>query len=157
MVSALGLAKSCDRWRLAQMPNLTRWSSQGGRILLLGDSAHAMYPNAAQGFSLIIEDIAALEYLLTLQKPASFVASAWEKTRKYRAERIKEYAFENTQMFLGQTPRPPRMRSVSGKDVAQKVTSLKYIVGDSSAPFNTGAFYKWAYDHDAVGEASCST
>ena len=136
------------------MPDITRWSSQGGRILLLGDSAHAMYPNAAQGFSLIIEDIAALEYLLTLQQPGSFVASTWEKTRKYRAERIKAYAFENTQMFLGQIPRPPRMRSGSHKDASQKITSLRYIVGDSSAPFSTGAFYKWAYDHDAVGEAS---
>ena len=116
-----------------------------------------MYPNAAQGFSLIIEDIAALEYLTTtsgLQKSASFIASTWEKCRKPRAERIKAYAFENTQMFLGQKPRPPKMKSSSGGNAPQNIMSLKHVIGDSSAPFNTASFYKWAYDHDAAGEVS---
>jgi salicylate hydroxylase len=35
----LELAQSCDRWRLAEMPNLPRWTSRNGRIVLLGDSA----------------------------------------------------------------------------------------------------------------------
>lgn len=35
----LDLAKSCDRWRLAELRDLPRWSSKKGRTALLGDSA----------------------------------------------------------------------------------------------------------------------
>ncbi|KAI4153671.1 MAG: hypothetical protein LQ340_002174 [Diploschistes diacapsis] len=105
LVAALKLATSCDRWRLAELPDLPRWCSKGGRILLLGDSAHAMYPSAAQGFSQIIEDIGALEYLLSLPKPIRSLSALWESVRKPRVERIKEYSNANTQMFLGNTPR----------------------------------------------------
>lgn len=46
--AVLKLATKCDRWKIAQMPNLPRWTSRSGRTILLGDSAHAMEPNAAQ-------------------------------------------------------------------------------------------------------------
>lgn len=46
--AVLNLATECDRWKIAQMPNLPRWTSKTGRTILLGDSAHAMEPNAAQ-------------------------------------------------------------------------------------------------------------
>lgn len=39
MVRALEIAKGCDRWKLAELPDLPRWTSENGRILLLGDSA----------------------------------------------------------------------------------------------------------------------
>ena len=46
--AVLKLATKCDRWKIAQMPNLPRWTSKSGRAILLGDAAHAMQPNAAQ-------------------------------------------------------------------------------------------------------------
>lgn len=46
--AVLKLATKCDRWKIAQIPNLPRWTSRTGRTILLGDSAHAMEPNAAQ-------------------------------------------------------------------------------------------------------------
>lgn len=46
--AVLKLASKCDRWKIAEMPNLPRWTSKAGRTILLGDSAHAMEPNAAQ-------------------------------------------------------------------------------------------------------------
>lgn len=46
--AVLSLATKCDRWKIAQMPNLPRWTSRTGRTILMGDSAHAMEPNAAQ-------------------------------------------------------------------------------------------------------------
>lgn len=35
---------------------LSSWSAAGGRVVLLGDSAHAMSPNAGQGASMAFED-----------------------------------------------------------------------------------------------------
>lgn len=39
IMKALKMAETCDRWKLTELPDLPRWSSQNGRILLLGDSA----------------------------------------------------------------------------------------------------------------------
>lgn len=128
---------------------MPRWSTNSGRILLLGDSAHAMHPNAALGFSLIIEDIAALEYLLTQNYSLADVARIWEQARKPRAERIKAYSLANTQLFTGVAPRP-KMFASKGESAEVKVKSLLHHRSDGSAPFNSSAFYKWAYDHDAV-------
>ena len=34
----------CYIWRLSEMPPLPRWVSESGRVVLAGDSAHAMLP-----------------------------------------------------------------------------------------------------------------
>lgn len=39
LVRALEIADACDRWKLSELPDLPRWTSENGRILLLGDSA----------------------------------------------------------------------------------------------------------------------
>lgn len=38
--------KECYIWRLSQMPALPTWKSANGRLVLVGDSAHAMLPYA---------------------------------------------------------------------------------------------------------------
>lgn len=52
LVAVLKLATACDRWKVAEMPDLPRWTSRQGGIVLLGDAAHAMQPNAAQASTL---------------------------------------------------------------------------------------------------------
>lgn len=39
IMKVLEIAETCDRWKLVELPDLPRWSSQNGRVLLLGDSA----------------------------------------------------------------------------------------------------------------------
>lgn len=39
LVRVLEIAETCDRWKLAELPDIPRWASEHGRILLLGDSA----------------------------------------------------------------------------------------------------------------------
>ncbi|KAF3764363.1 FAD/NAD(P)-binding domain-containing protein [Cryphonectria parasitica EP155] len=155
LVQALDAATSCDRWRLAELPDLPRWTSKGGRVLLLGDSAHAMHPNAAQGFSLIIEDIAVLDFLLRLlggrgaeqdDGVVSQVARWWQEIRRPRVERIKAYARWNTAMFSGGLPIPEQ-------DVERRaVKSLRDVVPNRDASFHSSAFLKWALDYDAIAE-----
>ena len=44
----LATGKDCRRWRLAEVPNLPTWKTPDGKIVLLGDAAHAMGPYAGQ-------------------------------------------------------------------------------------------------------------
>lgn len=147
---ALDMATSCDRWKLAEMPTLSRWTSKGGRVILLGDSAHAMYPSAAQGFSQTVEDIGVLDYLFSLEPdPATQVprlTELWQRIRKTRVECVKDYAKWNTQLFLGE----PLVKARG--DEVSVVRSLKSVAPDMHAKYHSAAFVKWTLDYDAIAE-----
>ncbi|TEA15683.1 FAD-dependent monooxygenase OpS4 [Colletotrichum sidae] len=142
----LEIADSCDRWRLAELPDLPRWTSEEGRIVLLGDSA------ATQGFSLIVEDIGVLEYLIskTANPRANMkaVTATWEHIRKPRCERIKAWARYNTQLF--QSP----LKNLKPGTGQWQVKSLKHTKPDMKAEFGTAPFLKWAQGTDAIEEVS---
>ncbi|EQB56454.1 FAD binding domain-containing protein [Colletotrichum gloeosporioides Cg-14] len=152
--TALDVAKSCDRWRLAELPDLPRWTSIQGRVLLLGDSAHAMQPSAAQGFSLIVEDIGVLEYLLSQASDPSAnvktIASFWQEIRKARCERIKAWASHNTKLFTS------RSKKLNPRFGEWQVKSLKSTKPDMNAEFSSGPFLKWAQGTDAIAEVKSS-
>ncbi|KAM3422560.1 hypothetical protein BST61_g55 [Cercospora zeina] len=157
----LAMAEVCDRWKLAELPDLPRWASEGGRVALLGDSAHAMEPNAAQGYAMIVEDIGVLQYLIsrntTPTQRLPEILETWERLRKPRAERIKVYAKHNSATFLSSTPfpslRPSRSKPASTKEENLPAKSLKGVTPDMNAKFESAAFLKWALDYDAIGEA----
>jgi salicylate hydroxylase len=111
-----------------------------------------MHPNAAQGFSQIIEDIGVLEYLISQDADAisnmPMITSRWQQIRKTRVERIKAWAKHNSYMFIGQP--------ATGTNRADKwrIKSLKNTKPDMNADFSTSAFLKWTQDYDAIGEVS---
>ncbi|KAF6828043.1 salicylate hydroxylase [Colletotrichum plurivorum] len=148
----LQLAGSCDRWRLAELPDLPRWTSEGGRIILLGDSAHGMQPSAAQGFSLTVEDIGVLVYLISTDpNPATavpMITQDWQSIRKARCERIKAWARHNTSLFTTSS----RIARPSKGPIQTQVRSLKDVKPDMHAKFGTSAFLKWAEGTDAIEE-----
>ena len=41
-------ADSTHKWTIAEIPDLPSWLSENGKLVLLGDAAHAMMPYAAQ-------------------------------------------------------------------------------------------------------------
>lgn len=111
-----------------------------------------MHPNAAQGYSMIVEDIGVLEYLIDMfgddtAERVPDIMKVWETIRKPRANRIKEYAKWNTSMFIGVPVLPGKGKS---KAVSRDLRSAKE---DMNASFGTSAFVKWSLDHDAVEEA----
>lgn len=154
------------------MPSLPRWTSKNGRITLLGDSAHGMMPMAAQvcnkqsqhkafihalqGFSQILEDIGALEALVTNHRPLGIpgLLNIWQSIRIPRVERIKGFTAWNTQVFLSRELKPPSGVSTASRPTgSHQLKSLKSVKPDASAAFQSGAFLKWVQDYDAAAEA----
>ncbi|KAF4624114.1 hypothetical protein G7Y89_g14059 [Cudoniella acicularis] len=89
---------NCRRWKFAYIPSLEKWHSDSGRVVLIGDSVHAMVPYMAQGAAVSIEDGAALAECLdraaNLQDlPA--VLRAFQDVRKHRCEVISRAALDN--------------------------------------------------------------
>jgi salicylate hydroxylase len=77
------------RWALLDRAPLTRWSK--GRVALLGDAAHAMFPFYAQGAAQAIEDAATLALCLAAHRDAPELAfDVYQRVRIPRAGRIQE-------------------------------------------------------------------
>ncbi|KAF8859160.1 FAD/NAD(P)-binding domain-containing protein [Acephala macrosclerotiorum] len=82
----------CRLWRISMLPDLKSWVSESGKVVLLGDAAHAMHPYLAQGSAMATEDAAALGECLSRATEVSQVPLAmktYESIRKPRAEKLK--------------------------------------------------------------------
>jgi len=79
-------------WALADLPRLPRWSR--GRVVLLGDAAHAPLPHQGQGAGLAIEDAYALGVLLGTCGLEDYgpVFETFGNLRKHRAGRVQAYS-----------------------------------------------------------------
>lgn len=138
------MVESCSQWRLARLDPLDKWSSPARRLVLLGDSAHAMLPNLAQGFSSIVEDIDALSLLLDSRHEMADVVGMWEKLRIPRVKKLQDGSTWNYKLYnSGRAP---------GDDLTEEERSRPMGDGDGDAPFNTLAFTKWILDYDIAGE-----
>ena len=76
------ITRSAFYWR----PPLDRWTD--GRVLLVGDAAHAMLPNLAQGACQAIEDGVALGKILSRPGSLSAALAEFEGSRMPRTNRL---------------------------------------------------------------------
>ncbi|MFD7813930.1 FAD-dependent monooxygenase [Streptomyces sp. NPDC059785] len=84
------------RWALLDRPPLPRWSR--GRVTLLGDAAHAMYPFYGQGAAQSIEDAAVLARCLTAGAADPEQAlDRYERARIGRTSRLQEVSHGRAQ------------------------------------------------------------
>ena len=155
------------------MPNLRRWTSDKGRIILLGDSAHAMLPGGAQGVSQIIEDIAVLSYLLSKMRDQRarakyvhdilpLITKTWQDVRKARFDRVKQYC----EAFRTSLQARPRENEKSNKDkmgdtgdlestgelnsLSEKHGNEKGNRSGMDTDFTSDEFSKWLLDRDVL-------
>ena len=81
-------AERPGRWALLDRPPLATWSR--GRITLLGDAAHPMFPFYAQGAAQAIEDAAALAIcLLATPEDPAHALDVYQRLRMPRAGQIQ--------------------------------------------------------------------
>lgn len=75
-------------WPFYVIPKLTSWSSEMRRVLLVGDSAHALPPSSGQGISLAVEDVVMLALLLGKGRSGKEDLGWWQAYRQERLEQI---------------------------------------------------------------------
>jgi len=81
---------SIARVRIFDVPPLPAWSR--GRVLLMGDAAHAMSPASGQGASTALEDALYLAHLLRVDAPLDDVFARFVRDRQPRVEKINAEA-----------------------------------------------------------------
>ncbi|RSL93129.1 hypothetical protein CEP52_013438 [Fusarium oligoseptatum] len=72
-------------FKLVYRPTLDKWTSSGGRTILIGDAAHANLPTAGQGASQAVEDAVTLAHCL--ESSDGDVRLALEATQRIRYHR----------------------------------------------------------------------
>lgn len=85
------IIQNCEnpiRINIFDIQSLPRWYE--GRIMLIGDAAHAVSPNSGQGASMALEDAMLLAKLIRDDANYETAFSKFESMRKPRVERIVE-------------------------------------------------------------------
>ncbi|KAG2733501.1 hypothetical protein G9P44_003026 [Scheffersomyces stipitis] len=98
VVRLLSKVQSVLKWVLADLPMLPRYVSESGKVVLIGDAAHAMLPYLAQGAAQAIEDGATLADEINMCKSSSDIPVAlknYQKRRKRRVEAVQAGAHKN--------------------------------------------------------------
>ncbi|KAL7625889.1 hypothetical protein AAE478_005113 [Parahypoxylon ruwenzoriense] len=127
------------KWRLCDLPDLTRWVHPSGKAVLLGDSCHPMLPYLAQGAAQSFEDAAALRQCLALDIDLKSALDRYETTRRPRATLVQAKTREHQYILHIDDGEEQRLRD-------QRLQ----INGDENPVFwGYDERRKWLFSHDA--------
>lgn len=144
---------SCLKWRLADVPTLPRWVGKSGRVVLIGDGAHAMVPYLAQGAATSIEDGAVLAECIGRAKSKDDLAKvlrAFEGIRKPRCETIQAGSRANGDIWhLHDGPEQERRDLAMGGEAGEN-----HKVNDNPNRWSDKAFQPWLFGYDTIAEVS---
>lgn len=129
-------------WPFHTVPKLSEWSSKSGKVIIMGDAAHAIPPTAGQGANQAFEDAFSLALLLKWAlggdvnlKPA---LEAWQKYRQDRVEQVLELSNEMNNMRLSEEEK--------------KNLPKEKVWHDQSAESGEAGQLGWLYLHDISEE-----
>ena len=81
-------------WPFYTLPRLPNWGSPNGKVVVLGDAAHAIPPTAGQGVNQAFEDVYMLSLLLSKRLasgiPMSEKLEFWQEERQKRVDAVLE-------------------------------------------------------------------
>ncbi|CAL5873018.1 uncharacterized protein PFLUO_LOCUS7287 [Penicillium psychrofluorescens] len=85
-------------WPFYTVPKLNQWSSKRGKVLVIGDAAHAIPPTGGQGLNQGLEDVLSLSLILAaIRKKKVQLRNSldwWQDMRQQRIDRVIELARE---------------------------------------------------------------
>ncbi|KAJ4183855.1 hypothetical protein NW755_009394 [Fusarium falciforme] len=152
----LSKVQSCLNWKIADLPNLPTWVSENGRVVLLGDAAHAMVPFLAQGAAQAIEDGACLAECLARAKDPSDIPAlmrAYEAIRKPRAERVQQATRDSSRVWHLHDGPEQEARDLAFASMAASARDEKMDEAlDKANPNSLSGrdFQPWLFGHDEI-------
>lgn len=151
----LSKVESCLNWKVADLPSLPSWISDSGKVVLIGDAAHAMTPFLAQGAAQAIEDGAVLGECLARVESRRDIPNllrAYQAIRKPRVERVQQGSRETSAIWhLEDGPDQQR------RDTAFSLMGIEQDIGergdDQLVEVNPNSlsgkeFQPWLYGHN---------
>jgi 2-polyprenyl-6-methoxyphenol hydroxylase-like FAD-dependent oxidoreductase len=124
--------ESLNIWPFHTVPKLDSWASEKGRVVSIGDAAHAIPPTAGQGANQALEDSYSFAYLLKSLSPELDLDKGLKVWQAYRQERIDGVLDLTAQMTVKRMsePEPVTVAEVKiGEDDSSKAEELRWLYG----------------------------
>jgi salicylate hydroxylase len=127
------------KWRLCDLPILSRWVHPSGKVALLGDSCHPMLPYLAQGAAQAFEDAAVIRQCLAQNVDMTTALKRYESIRMPRASLVQAKTREHQHIL-----------HINDGD-EQKTRDQRMLVNGDENPVFWGYDdrRKWLFSHDA--------
>lgn len=133
-----GGAHSLAIWPFHTVPKLDQWASDEGRVIILGDAAHAVPPTAGQGANQAFEDSYSLAVTLKSLSPSVDLTKGLGAWRTYRQSRVDKILELNHQMDNLRLPQADR----------EKLSADEKVWQDDSKEEGEGKQLAWLYMND---------
>ncbi|KAJ5760238.1 hypothetical protein N7520_007394 [Penicillium odoratum] len=127
------------KWRLCDLPNLTRWTHPSGKAVLLGDSCHPMLPYLAQGAAQAVEDAAVLRQVLAQDVHMAAALKQYEQIRMPRASLVQAKTREHQYI----------LHVDDGHEQQNRDKKLALDAAENPVFWGYDDRRKWLFSHDA--------
>lgn len=128
-------------WTTYDMPVVRHWHDGRGRMVLIGDAAHATSPAAGQGAAMSLEDAVILAQCLRDLPDAASAFATYESLRRDRVERIVEHGRRSSAQKaagpIGRVARDLMLPIIFGRAARDGGESMMWLQGhhiDFDAP-----------------------
>ena len=129
-------AHSLSIWPFHTVPRMQRWHSVAGRVIILGDAAHAIPPAVGQGANQAFEDGYSLALVLARSIGKESLVDALEAWEDYRLRRMDEVLKLTNQVLYVR---------MSQEDRVAVPEEMRWIVDESEAAMSQ---LSWLYVGD---------
>ena len=117
-------------WPFLSMPKLDRWFSNTGRVIIIGDAAHAVPPSSGQGVNQALEDVYSLMLLLKSGKDLLESLNLWQNIRQERIDAVYDWATNgNNVQRMPEAERTKLLadRKLSSATTPQDVDDMRWL------------------------------
>ncbi|SLM37660.1 salicylate hydroxylase [Lasallia pustulata] len=140
------------KWPLMTGATLGKWTSPSGKLLMLGDAAHAMLPYMSQGAGMAIEDAAGLAEALSKihsKDELSIAVNVFEAVRVKRSNQMQEASMINSKLW--HFPDGPVQEA---RDEAMRPETEGRHFDESPNQWSDPVTQAWCYGYDAEKEVA---
>jgi salicylate hydroxylase len=152
LVKIIHMIDHALKWPLLSGVPLSSWISRSGKLIMMGDAAHAMVPYMSQGAAMAVEDGAALGEVLNLIEGSDQLPIAlevFEQVRMKRSYQMQEASLLNGKLW--HFADGPEQRARDGATRAE-VEGKHFI--SSANQWSDPVTQWWAYGYDAEAEVA---
>lgn len=150
LVKLISMIEKTLKWPLLCGKPLDNWLSPSGRLLIIGDAAHAMVPYMSQGAAMAVEDGAALAEILSLIDSLSDLHPALELFQRQRILRTGQ--MQEASLVNGKIWHFPDGPEQEARDAAMRPGLDGGSSKDNPVQWGDPFTASWAYGYDAEAE-----
>ncbi|GKT50084.1 FAD-dependent monooxygenase OpS4 [Colletotrichum spaethianum] len=147
LTKIIELIDNTVKWPLMAGVPLENWVAESGRLVILGDAAHAMLPYMSQGAAMAVEDGAALAVALnniSSREQLGLALEIFQKERKQRTSMMQEASMVNALLLHFKDGPEQRARDAA---MRPEVEGRKFATSPNQ--WSDPLTQSWAYGYDA--------